>query len=203
MKDAPGRQIAAVWAAFIVVGLILGSIAGSMLRAAPFVRPEVPVVPSYRLSPALPSFSTPPPSAPPSPSPTVSEPPSASERSHDPPKVADPPPRRSLTAYKPWRTFNANVAAARRYALERLGRRQFSCLDILFDRESRWRVHAINRRSGAYGIPQALPGRKMAWAGSDWRDNATTQVRWALHYLAGRYGTACSGLAHSYRTGWY
>jgi len=106
-------------------------------------------------------------------------------------------------AYRPWRTFSANVEAARRYALARLESVQFNCLDRLFTRESGWRVHARNKSSGAYGIPQALPGRKMAWAGDDWRDNATTQVRWGIHYVNVRYGSACSALQHAYRTGWY
>jgi hypothetical protein len=105
--------------------------------------------------------------------------------------------------YKPWRLFNANVMRARVYAQSVLSRTSWRCLDVLFDRESRWRTHAGNRHSGAYGIPQALPGSKMAWAGADWRDNATTQVRWGIHYIKGRYGNACIALDHSYRWGWY
>jgi len=115
------------------------------------------------------------------------------------------PPRPKLygKSYKPWREFTANVEAARTYARSVLSKTSFYCLDVLFDRESGWRVHAGNRTSGAYGIPQALPGSKMAWAGDDWRDNATTQVRWGIHYIKGRYGNACIALDHSYRTGWY
>jgi hypothetical protein len=105
--------------------------------------------------------------------------------------------------FKPWRTFNANVQAARDWLQAQLSRTSWRCIDVLFDRESRWRVHAGNRFSGAYGIPQALPGSKMAWAGDDWRDNATTQVRWGLHYIRGRYGNPCIALDHAYRWGWY
>ena len=105
--------------------------------------------------------------------------------------------------YKPWRTFGANVMRAREYAQSVLSRTSWRCLDVLADRESGWRVHAGNRISGAYGIPQALPGSKMAWAGDDWRDNATTQIRWMIHYIKGRYGNPCIALDHSYRTGWY
>jgi hypothetical protein len=90
-----------------------------------------------------------------------------------------------------------SVAAARAYAKEQIGATQFVCLDRLWSRESRWDPLAKNRSSGAYGIPQALPGSKMAWAGSDWRTDPLTQVRWGLHYIAGRYGSACAALDHS------
>ncbi|MDX6284992.1 MAG: resuscitation-promoting factor RpfB [Frankiales bacterium] len=73
---------------------------------------------------------------------------------------------------------------------------QWTCLNNLWTRESGWHVHDANSSSGAYGIPQALPGRKMASAGSDWRDNATTQIRWGLGYIAGRYGTPCGAWHH-------
>lgn len=98
---------------------------------------------------------------------------------------------------------NSSVAAARRYALERLGSRQFACLDALVERESGWRVTATNRSSGAYGLPQALPGRKMAKYGADWRTNATTQLRFMIAYVNGRYGSACQALRHARTTGWY
>jgi len=114
-----------------------------------------------------------------------------------------PKPKLAGGPYKPWRTFNANVAAAREWLDIYLSRTQFRCIDVLWDRESRWRVHAENKSSGAYGIPQSLPGRKMAKFGDDWRDNALTQVRWGLSYIKSRYGNPCQALDHSYRTGWY
>ena len=71
----------------------------------------------------------------------------------------------------------------------RLGRHQFSCLDRLWTRESKWSLTATNPSSGAYGIPQALPGTKMASAGSDWRHNPLTQITWGLSYIRTRYGS--------------
>ena len=79
---------------------------------------------------------------------------------------------------------------------------QWSCLDSLWTRESGWRVHASNP-SGAYGIPQALPGSKMASAGSDWQNNPATQIRWGLNYIASSYGGPCAAWNHSQATGWY
>ena len=79
---------------------------------------------------------------------------------------------------------------------------QFGCLDSLWTRESHWNVHAANP-SGAYGIPQALPGSKMSSAGSDWENNAVTQIKWGLGYIADRYGSPCGAWAHSEGHGWY
>ncbi len=79
---------------------------------------------------------------------------------------------------------------------------QFSCLLSLWNKESGWRTDAANS-SGAYGIPQALPGSKMASAGPDWQHNAMTQISWGLSYIAGVYGTPCSAWAHSQATNWY
>jgi hypothetical protein len=79
---------------------------------------------------------------------------------------------------------------------------QWTCLDYLWTRESRWLKSAANP-SGAYGIPQALPGAKMASAGPDWQTNPVTQIRWGLGYISGRYGTPCGAWAHSQATGWY
>lgn len=83
------------------------------------------------------------------------------------------------------------------------GADQFSCLDRLWMRESNWNHLAMNPSSGAYGIPQALPGGKMASHGADWRTNPATQIAWGLDYIAGRYGTPCGALNHSYARGWY
>lgn len=80
---------------------------------------------------------------------------------------------------------------------------QFVCLDRVVGRESRWRLWALNPSSGAFGIPQSLPGGKMASAGSEWRTNPVPQVLWMLRYIAGRYGTPCGALAHSLSSGWY
>lgn len=83
------------------------------------------------------------------------------------------------------------------------GHDQFGCLVSLWTRESAWRVDADNPSSSAYGIPQALPGSKMASAGADWRTNPATQIRWGLGYIHDRYGSPCGAWAHSESTGWY
>jgi hypothetical protein len=80
---------------------------------------------------------------------------------------------------------------------------QFSCLRSLWQRESGWSLRADNPTSSAYGIPQALPGSRMASAGPDWRTNPVTQITWGLTYVADRYGTPCGAWAHSQSHGWY
>jgi hypothetical protein len=82
------------------------------------------------------------------------------------------------------------------------GASQFSCLDSLWNRESGWNVHAANA-SGAYGIPQALPGSKMSTAGNDWRDNPATQIAWGLSYVKSTYGTPCGAWSAWQSKGWY
>lgn len=79
---------------------------------------------------------------------------------------------------------------------------QFSCLYQLWSNESGWRVNAENP-SGAYGIPQALPGDKMAAYGSDWQTNPTTQIKWGLAYIADRYGTPCDAWSFWQSNGYY
>jgi hypothetical protein len=80
---------------------------------------------------------------------------------------------------------------------------QFSCLDSLWNEESGWNVTASNPSSGAYGIPQALPGSKMASAGPDWQTDAATQIRWGLGYIQAQYGSPCGAWAHEEADGWY
>ncbi|WP_243074295.1 phospholipase [Microbacterium sp. SS28] len=80
---------------------------------------------------------------------------------------------------------------------------QFSCLEKLWTRESGWNYQAYNAGSGATGIPQSLPGNKMASVGADWQTNATTQIRWGLNYINGSYGSPCAAWAHSNATNWY
>jgi hypothetical protein len=83
------------------------------------------------------------------------------------------------------------------------GQDQFSCLDSIYMHESRWNVHADNPYSSAYGIPQALPGSKMASAGADWENNAATQIRWGLGYIKARYGSPCGAWGFKQSHGWY
>jgi len=80
---------------------------------------------------------------------------------------------------------------------------QFTCVDNIWEHESRWNVHADNPYSSAYGIPQALPGSKMSSAGPDWQNSAETQIRWGLNYIAQRYGTACAAWSFKEAHGWY
>lgn len=90
------------------------------------------------------------------------------------------------------------MVAARGWGVE-----QYDCLVALWQRESNWNVYAENPSSGAYGIPQSLPGSKMATAGADWRTNAATQITWGLGYIQSRYGTPCGAWAHSESHNWY
>jgi len=80
---------------------------------------------------------------------------------------------------------------------------EYSCLVALWQKESGWNHFALNRSSGAYGIPQSLPGEKMASAGADWATNPETQIRWGLGYIEGRYGQPCAAWAHSQQKNWY
>ena len=80
---------------------------------------------------------------------------------------------------------------------------QFGCLVALWAKESGWNANAYNASSGAAGIPQALPGSKMASAGADWATNPATQITWGLGYISGRYGTPCGAWDTSQSQGWY
>ena len=88
------------------------------------------------------------------------------------------------------------------------GAGEFSCLDSLWTKESGWNWSASNGNSGpnsgsAYGIPQSLPGSKMASMGADWATNPVTQIKWGLQYISDSYGTPCSAWAHSEALNWY
>lgn len=101
-------------------------------------------------------------------------------------------------------------AGAQSYAASRLGAygwsgSQFSCLVTLWNIESGWRWNAYNAASGAYGIPQSLPGSKMASAGGDWTTSSATQIEWGLGYIRDRYGSPCGALGFetSHNPYWY
>jgi len=101
-------------------------------------------------------------------------------------------------------------AAAKAYARGQLasygwGDDQYGCLVDLWNHESGWRANAYNESSGAYGIPQAWPGNKMASAGADWVTNANTQINWGLSYIKGSYGSPCSAWSFemSHNPNWY
>ncbi|PZF52901.1 lytic transglycosylase domain-containing protein [Curtobacterium sp. MCSS17_008] len=97
---------------------------------------------------------------------------------------------------------SAQAIAQQMVAARGWGADQYNCLVLLWNKESGWRVNAYNP-SGAYGIPQALPGSKMATAGADWQTNPATQITWGLNYIAGVYGTPCGAWGHSVAHNWY
>lgn len=98
---------------------------------------------------------------------------------------------------------SAQAVARDMLAARGMGDDQYACLYNLWMRESNWNVYAQNPSSGAYGIPQSLPGSKMASAGADWQTNPVTQITWGLGYIQGRYGSPCGAWAHSQAVGWY
>ena len=83
------------------------------------------------------------------------------------------------------------------------GSNQFECFNNIIMRESKWDINATNPSSGAYGIPQALPGSKMASEGSDWRTNPATQIIWGVKYMEDRYGSPCAAWSFKSAKGWY
>ncbi len=80
---------------------------------------------------------------------------------------------------------------------------QWDCLNILWQKESGWSTRSSNSSGSAWGIPQALPGSKMASAGSDWRTNPATQIKWGLNYIDKRYGSPCKAWQHFQSRNWY
>jgi hypothetical protein len=109
------------------------------------------------------------------------------------PVIAAPPPNPGTAqaiAYKLLPTFGFSASG------------QFNCLDQIFSRESGWRWNAANA-SGAYGIPQALPGSKMAQFGTDWQTNPATQIKWGIWYIKSRYGSPCNAWGFWQAHGWY
>ncbi|OZG65227.1 aggregation-promoting factor C-terminal-like domain-containing protein [Bifidobacterium eulemuris] len=95
-------------------------------------------------------------------------------------------------------TYAAGAAAQRGWTGN-----EWTCLYNLWMRESSWLWYAENPYSGAYGIPQSLPGDKMATFGANWRDDAAVQIDWGLAYIAQRYGSPSQAWAHSEEVGWY
>lgn len=83
------------------------------------------------------------------------------------------------------------------------GNDQYQCFNNIIIRESNWDIDATNPSSGAYGIPQSLPGSKMASAGDDWRTNPATQITWGIEYMKDRYGSPCSAWGFKSSHGWY
>jgi hypothetical protein len=114
---------------------------------------------------------------------------------------------RSVAVNVPERTAGQVVTGTKSvyqaYAASLIPASQVGCLIKLWDRESGWSVTSDNPHSSAYGIPQALPGSKMAKFGKDWRTNYKTQIKWGLSYIEGRYGSPCGAWAAFKSKGWY
>ena len=83
------------------------------------------------------------------------------------------------------------------------GADQFTCLNRLWTKESHWNYRARNKKSGAHGIPQALPATRMESISSDWRTNPVTQIRWGLRYIEARYMSPCAAWAKFKRSNYY
>lgn len=160
-------------------------------------KPDTPSAPSQQPAPSKPS--TPAPAPKPSPAPAPAPAPST-------------PPSSGGGAY-----WHASPAQAQAYAAGAAAQygwtgQQFQDLIVLWDHESNWQWGAGNPRSGAYGIPQSLPGNNMAKYGDDWRDNAATQIDWGLYYIKTTYGNPSNAWQkwlsrckppYSGRRGWY
>ena len=112
---------------------------------------------------------------------------------------------RSYVRSEPTSSASENQAFAKYYMAKQYGwgGDQYGCLVNLWNRESGWRQGAHNSSSGAHGIPQALPGSKMASAGADWYSNPETQIRWGLSYINGRYGNPCGAMGFWNNHNWY
>lgn len=99
--------------------------------------------------------------------------------------------------------WDASPSEAKALAEQLVPVSQFACFDDIITRESSWNIHAVNPSSGAYGLPQALPGDKMGSIASDWRDDAVTQIKWAISYMDGRYGSPCAAWSFWQAHNWY
>ena len=108
--------------------------------------------------------------------------------------------RASRSAYRSFARRYAIVTMKKQYNWDR---KQFGCLDRIWENESHWQWDARNKYSGALGIPQAYPGHKMKSAGKDYKTNYKTQIDWGLEYIYKRYGTPCKAKLHRKRNGYY
>jgi hypothetical protein len=127
----------------------------------------------------------------PSPSPEPAEP-------EGPPAEPLPPTPEDCEEYTGNRQTGCTLLAEFDFGLEHM-----PALDNLWTRESGWNHQASNPSSGAYGIPQALPGSKMASVAADWETNPATQVRWGLGYIRDRYGNPTAAWEFFQANGWY
>lgn len=119
------------------------------------------------------------------------------------PQVSTSPrPHTVVTDYTTYPTHDGSIQS---YVVEVFGGNA-GCADTILNHESglSWSdVTISNPGSGAYGLPQALPGYKMASAGSDWATNPLTQLRWMYGYVNSVYGGVCNAAYHDINTGTY
>jgi hypothetical protein len=162
------------------------------------VKAAAPIRPAASPKPALTARPTPAPTRPAA-SRSVRRPRIAPPRRPQPTSIARP---RAVTPAMTGVTSGDPRSIARSMLAQRGWSSQFGCLDSLWSRESGWSTTA-GSPSGPYGIPQALPGSKMASEGSDWASNPATQIRWGLGYISSTYGSPCAAWGHSQSTGWY
>ena len=116
--------------------------------------------------------------------------------------------KKKKTTYKKTTRVRYNVGEIQSYAHSLVlsygwSEEDYYALVMLWNRESSWNPNAINKKSGACGIPQSLPCSKMASEGADYRTNYKTQIRWGLKYIKARYGSPANAWGHSQRKGWY
>ncbi|WP_267244305.1 transglycosylase SLT domain-containing protein [Streptomyces sp. PR69] len=100
-------------------------------------------------------------------------------------------------------TTTAAAATPQQIAKQMMPAGQFQCFSNIVERESGWDHTATNSSSGAYGLVQALPASKMASAGSDWKTNPKTQIKWGLDYMNDRYGSPCGAWNFWQANHWY
>ncbi|MEU7468103.1 transglycosylase SLT domain-containing protein [Streptomyces sp. NPDC044984] len=111
----------------------------------------------------------------------------------------------TLIAAAPAQAATAGTAASAQATAKKMigDSAEFQCFSKIVQHESSWNPTATNASSGAYGLVQALPASKMASAGSDWRTNPATQIKWGLDYMKDRYGSACDAWSFWQANHWY
>ncbi|MFF9812447.1 lytic transglycosylase domain-containing protein [Streptomyces sp. NPDC014006] len=110
----------------------------------------------------------------------------------------------SLIAAAPAQAATAQASSAQAVAKKMIGSSaQYQCFSKIVERESGWNPNATNSSSGAYGLVQALPASKMASAGSDWKTNPATQIKWGMNYMNERYGSPCGAWNFWQAHNWY
>ncbi|CCK30442.1 secreted protein [Streptomyces davaonensis JCM 4913] len=110
----------------------------------------------------------------------------------------------AIFAAAPAQAATTGASSAQATAKKMIGdSAQYQCFSKIVEHESGWDVNATNASSGAYGLVQALPGSKMASAGSDWKTNPATQIEWGVDYMKDRYGSACGAWNFWQANGWY